>query len=98
MTKKEIAAHVALRTGVTHKRAVAIIDQMLAEIKSSLARGDKVEIRGFGVFKVRYTKEKVARDLSTNTQIVIGPTRRVKFIPGKDMKTKLNRAPRLPAA
>lgn len=91
MTKKEIAAKVALRTGITHKRAVAIIDQLLAEIKSSLAGGEKTEIRGFGVFKVRHTKRKVARDLSANTEIVIPPTRRVKFIPGKQMKEKLNR-------
>ncbi len=92
MTKKEIAAQVALRTGITHKRAVAIIDQLLAEIKSSLAAGKKTEIRGFGVFKVRHTKKKVARDLSTNTEIVIAPTRRVKFVPGKQMKERLNRA------
>jgi len=92
MTKKEIAAQVALRTGITHKRAVAIIDQLLAEIKTALAAGDKIEIRGFGVFKVRRTKEKVARNLSTNTQILIAPTRRVKFIPGKEMKELLNRA------
>jgi nucleoid DNA-binding protein len=91
MTKKEIAARVALRTGITHKRAVAVIDQMLAEIKSALAAGEKTEIRGFGVFKVRRTKRKVARDLSTNTEIVIAPTRRVKFIPGKHMKEKLSR-------
>lgn len=92
MTKKEIAAQVALRTGITHKRAVTVIDQMLAEIKSSLAAGEKTEIRGFGVFKVRRTKRKVARDLSTNTEIIIAPTRRVKFIPGKQMKEKLSRA------
>jgi len=92
VTKKEIAAQVAFRTGITHKRAVAIIDQLLAEIKSSLAAGKKTEIRGFGVFKVRRTKRKVARDLSTNTEIVIAPTRRVKFVPGKQMKEKLNRA------
>ena len=91
MTKKEIAARVALRTGITHKRAVAVIDQILAEIKSALAEGEKTEIRGFGVFKVRRTKRKVARDLSTNTEIVIAPTRRVKFIPGKHMKEKLSR-------
>jgi len=91
MTKKEIAAIVALRTGITHKRAVAVIDQMLAEIKSALAAGEKTEIRGFGVFKVRRTKRKVARDLSTNTEIVIAPTRRVKFIPGKQMKERMGR-------
>ncbi len=92
MTKKEIAAEVALRTGITHKRSVSVIDQLLAEIKATLAAGGKVEIRGFGVFKVRHTKQKVARNLSTNTQIVIPPTRRVKFIPGKKMKERLNAA------
>jgi nucleoid DNA-binding protein len=91
MTKKEIAAQVALRTGITHKRAVAVIDQILAEIKSALAAGEKTEIRGFGAFKVRQTKKKVARDLSTNTEIVIAPARRVKFTPGKQMKERLGR-------
>jgi len=92
MTKKEIAAKVALRTGITHKRAVAVIDELLTEIKSALVAGEKTEIRGFGVFKARRTKKKVARDLATNTEIVIAPTRRVKFIPGKQMKEKLSRA------
>lgn len=91
MTKKEIAAQVALRTGITHKRALAIIDQLLNEVREALTAGRKIEIRGFGVFKVRTTKAKVARNLSTNTQIVIAPTRRVKFIPGKEMKDTLNR-------
>ncbi len=91
MTKKEIAAQVALRTGITHKRAVAIIDQLLAQVKTGLLSGEKVEIRGFGVFKIRLSKPKVGRDLSNNTRIVISSGRRVKFVPGKEMKTRLNR-------
>lgn len=88
MTKKEIAVKVANKTGVTHKKALAIIDQLLREIKNGLARGEKVEIRGFGVFKIRNSKPKIARNFKTNSEILIGPTRRVKFVPGKKMKEK----------
>ncbi len=93
MTKKEIAARVALRTGITQKRAAAIIDDLLGAIKEALARGEKIELRGFGVFKIRHAKEKVARNLATNTRVIIPPTRRVKFIPGKVMKEMLGRNP-----
>jgi len=91
MTKKEIAAQVALRTGITQKRASAIIDQLCDAIKEGLARGEKIELRGFGVFKIRYAKEKIARNLATNTRVVIPPTRRAKFIAGKQMKDLLRR-------
>jgi nucleoid DNA-binding protein len=90
LTKKEIGTKVALKTGITHKKAVAIIDQMLSEIKNSLARGEKIEIRGFGVFKIRNSKAKIARNLKTNSEILIAPTRRVKFVPGKKMKEQVN--------
>ncbi len=90
MTKKEIATRVAIKTGITHKKAIAIIDQLLAEIKNSLAHGEKTEIRGFGVFKIRNSKTKIARNLKTNSEIIIAPTRRVKFVPGKKMKERVN--------
>lgn len=90
MTKKEIAAKVAHKTGITNKQALAIIDELLDNIKTGLVDGERIEIRGFGVLKIRYTKEKIARDLKTNTEIIIKPTRRVKFIPGKKMKDAVN--------
>ncbi len=90
MTKKEIAARVATRTGITNKQAVAVIDDLLTKIKKGLVNGEKIEIRGFGVLKIRYTKRKKARNLKTNTEIIIEPTRRVKFIPGKKMKEVVN--------
>jgi nucleoid DNA-binding protein len=91
LTKKEIGTRVAMKTGITHKKAVAIIDQLLSEIKNSLARGEKIEIRGFGVFKIRNSKAKIARNLKTNSEILIAPTRRVKFVPGKRMKEQINK-------
>jgi len=90
LTKKEIGTKVALKTGITHKKAVEIIDQLLSEIKNGLARDEKIEIRGFGVFKIRNSKAKIARNLKTNSEILIAPARRVKFIPGKKMKERVN--------
>jgi len=92
MTKKEIAARVALRTGITHKRAVAVIDDLLAEMKAELAAGGKVEFRGFGIFKTLRTKPKIGRNLSNNTRVVIAPGQRVKFAPGKDLNDAVRRA------
>lgn len=91
MTKKDVAAEVALRTGITKKQALKIINDIMEEIKKALARDEKVELRRFGVFKVRYAKEKIGRNLSTGAPVVIPPARRVKFIPGKEFKTLLNR-------
>jgi nucleoid DNA-binding protein len=92
MTKKEIAAKVATRTGITNKQAVTIIDDLLGKIKEGLIDGEKIEVRGFGVLKIRYTKQKIARNLKSNTEIIIEPTRRVKFIPGKRMKEMVDNA------
>ena len=53
MTKAELVEKVAERVKLSRKQAVDVVNAMTQSISDSLARGDKVEIRGFGSFHIR---------------------------------------------
>lgn len=52
-------------------RFVSVIESFMSEVKSSLERGDEVTLRSFGTFCLKHRAEKVARNLSLNTSMVI---------------------------
>lgn len=83
MTKAEIANEIAKSTGVDKASVVAIIEQFMITVKDSLAHGENVYMRGFGSFIVKERAEKVARNISKNTSIVIPAHKIPAFKPAK---------------
>lgn len=83
MTKAEIANEIAKTTGVDKARVVAVIEQFMITVKDSLAYGENVYLRGFGSFIVKERAEKVARNISKNTSIVIPAHKIPAFKPAK---------------
>lgn len=71
MTKAEIATEIAKTTGIEKGAVLAVIEQFMTEVKNSLANGENVYLRGFGSFIVKERAEKVARNISKNTSVVI---------------------------
>ena len=53
ITKADLVATIALHTELPHKQATECVDLILAGITDALLQGDKVEIRGFGSFRIR---------------------------------------------
>jgi len=86
MTKREIAITVAKKLNVTQKIAAQVLDSLIEEMKAALSRGERIEIRDFGVFSVREAKEKKARNPRTNEVVIVPARKRIKFVPGKRMK------------
>ena len=64
MTKADLVeqVHEAIGPGVTKKDCAAVIDAFLNAVKQAIASGDHIEIRGFGTFKVRNRRPRIARN------------------------------------
>lgn len=83
MTKADIVARVAQQTGVEKAVAMTVVEAFMETVKDSMIAGNDVFLRGFGSFVVKQRAEKVARNISKNTTIVI-PTHSIPaFKPAK---------------
>lgn len=71
MTKAEIVNEISLKTGADGKEVLQIVEGFMNSVKTSLANGENVYLRGFGSFVVKHRAEKVARNISKNTSIII---------------------------
>ena len=73
MTKADIAARIAQNTWMTKADTAEVLDALLETISTALGRGEKIEMLGFGIFKVEKRKARVARNPKTGTEIRIPP-------------------------
>lgn len=87
MTKRDLVVRIADETGLIQQDVFAVIQKALDYIVESLARGETVEFRNFGVFEIRQRKQRIGRNPNKPAQVVTIPSRKVvKFKPGKIMK------------
>ncbi|HOP60849.1 MAG TPA: HU family DNA-binding protein [Candidatus Saccharicenans sp.] len=91
MIKNDIADRLEKKGNTSRTKAVYLVDAILDSIKEALLRGEKVEIRGFGSFRVVPKKSGYGRDIRRNKQMAIGGGQRVKFRPGQDFKRQLKK-------
>ena len=89
MIKNDIALAIEKKTDFNRARSLSIVEAVLGSLKSALANKDKVEIRGFGSFKVVPKKTGFGRDIRRQRQIRIEKGQRIKFRPGQELKTLL---------
>ena len=71
MTKAEMIARIASQTGVEKTAALAVVEAFMENVKESMIAGEDVFLRGFGSFIVKERAEKVARNITKNTTMVI---------------------------
>lgn len=89
MTKRDIAIAIAEETGYKQLMVQAVVQKTFDHIVTSLARGETVELRNFGVFKVKDRKGRVGRNPRTGESVDV-PTKRVAvFKPGRIMKERV---------
>ncbi|HAK61328.1 MAG TPA: integration host factor subunit beta [Nitrospiraceae bacterium] len=87
MTKAELVDQIAeKKPGLTRKEVENIVSTVLDSIKAALAREDKVEIRGFGSFRIRYRRAKDGRNPKTGETVSVPPKKVPFFKAGKEMK------------
>lgn len=94
MTKADIVSDIAEETGLERMEALKAVEAFMASVKSSLAQGQNVYLRGFGSFIVKERAEKTGRNISKNTAIIIPAHNVPAFKPAKtfveEVKTKVN--------
>ena len=91
MNKAELVAAVAAKIGDTKKAAEASVDAIVAAIKESLKKGEKVQLVGFGSFEVRKRAARKGRNPQTKEEIKIPASKAPVFRAGKQLKELVNK-------
>lgn len=91
MTKADLVEQVteAIGPGVTKKDCALVVDAFLNAIKQALANGEHIEIRGFGTFKVRDRKPRMARNPRTGDAVRVEARSVPVFKPSKYLKAQV---------
>ena len=101
MTKAVLVEEVARATDLTKKDAEVIVDTVFRCIIDALRRGEKIELRGFGSFRLRRREPRQGRNPKTGDRVDVPPKQVPYFKPGKELKELINRgrehSPRLAA-
>jgi integration host factor subunit beta len=91
MIKSELVQHIADRNPHLYLRDVEkIVNAILDEITNALARGDRVELRGFGAFSVKHRDARVGRNPRTGAHVSVDEKAVPFFKTGKEMRERLN--------
>jgi len=89
MTKKDIILKVSDDTNLKQIDVKKIVQRVFDCIVEALARGEKIELRNFGVFKLRQRKSRIGRNPRTGQVVPVPPRKVVVFKPGLEMKKKI---------
>jgi len=89
MTKKDIVLKVSDETGVKQIDVKKIVQKTFDCIVEALVRGERIELRNFGVFKVKQRKSRTGRNPRTNQVIPVPPRKVVVFKSGLAMKQQI---------
>ena len=89
MTKAEIVREVSKSTGIEATTVMAAIEGFMEAVKGSLAKDNKVYLRGFGTFEVKTRAQKTARNITKNTTMVIPEHKVPTFKPCTDFKNQV---------
>jgi nucleoid DNA-binding protein len=90
LTKRDLVTRISDESGLIQQQVLDVVQKTLDYIAESLAKGDKVELRNFGVFEVKVRKARVGRNPNSPEKDVPIPQRAVvKFKPGKEMRAEV---------
>jgi len=87
MTKAELIEKVTEQVnGLTKRQIEVVVNTVFGSVKDAMAKGDKIEIRGFGSFRLRHRRMREGRNPKTGTKVTV-PAKRVPFFKaGKELK------------
>ncbi|HXK61401.1 MAG TPA: HU family DNA-binding protein [Acidobacteriota bacterium] len=86
MIKQDIVTRVSNRMGITKVRAETAVDSVFDALKAAMRSGERIELRGFGVFVVKPRKSGIGRNPRTGAEVPIPPGKTVRFKPGKEIR------------
>ena len=86
MIKCDIVNEVSKAANITKVKAEVAVDAVLDAMRTSMKRGERIELRGFGVFQVKPRKRGIGRNPRTGQEVRIPPGRTIRFRPGKELQ------------
>ncbi len=89
MTKADVISQIADKTGIDKGDVTASVEAFFSVVKSSMAEGENIYVRGFGSFVNKKRAKKIARNISKNTAIVIDAHYVPSFKPSKVFVEKI---------
>jgi len=92
MTKAELVEEVARAANLTKKHSEVIVDSVFQSIVDALHRGEKIELRGFGSFRLRRRESRRGRNPKTGDKVDVPPKQVPYFKPGKELKDLINKS------
>ena len=84
--KSEFAQRIADKLGITKKEGAAFVEAFVEEVTKVMQSGDKLNITGFGIFKVADRKAREGVNPRTGEKIHIAASKKPRFTPGKVLK------------
>ena len=90
LTRAELVDQVAEAADLTKKHADVVLETVLSNIVEALRRGEKVELRGFGTFRLRHRDARRGRNPKTGGRVDVPPKLIPYFKPGKQLKAQIN--------
>ncbi len=86
MIKADIITRVSNVADITKVKAMLVVETLLASMKQAMQRGERIELRGFGVFQVKPRKKGIGRNPRTGREVRIPPGKTIRFKPGKNLR------------
>jgi DNA-binding protein HU-beta len=86
MIKADIINRVSEDASITKVKAVEAVEAVFEAMKSAMQRGERIELRGFGVFQVKPRKKGIGRNPRTGREVKIPPGKTIRFKPGKNLR------------
>jgi nucleoid DNA-binding protein len=94
VTKRDLVLRISEETGLIQQDVLEVVQRTLDYIAEALSKGDKVELRNFGVFEVKTRKARIGRNPNLpSTDVPIPERSVVKFKAGKEMRTEVLKLP-----
>ena len=90
MNKSELIEALAQDIGIPHREAAAITNTVIDTMTEALARGESIEIRGFGSFVIKQYGSYEGRNPKTGRKIKVSPKKLPFFKVGKDLREQVN--------
>jgi len=86
LIKADIINQVADDAAITKVKAIEAVEAVFEAMKEAMRRGERIELRGFGVFQVKPRKKGIGRNPRTGREVRIPPGMTIRFKPGKYLR------------
>ncbi len=92
ITKSELIEKISLKQNhLAHKDIELSIKSLIEQMSASLARGNRIEIRGFGSFSLHFRPPRTGRNPKTGDAVLLPGKHVPHFKPGKELRQRVNR-------